>query len=55
MAAIVAEAIVKVSSTILKRTLSMFLAAKEVHTLFRQTSGGEIMELETFGKKERDS
>jgi hypothetical protein len=55
MVAVVVGAIVKASSTTLKQILSMFLAAKEVHTMFQHTNGGEIMELETFGKKERDS
>jgi len=55
MAAVMVGAIVKTLSTALNQILSMFLAAKEVHTMFQHTNGGEIMELETFGKKERDS
>lgn len=55
MVAVVVGAIVKTLSTTLNQILSMFLAAKEVHTMFQHTNGGEIMELETFGKKERDS
>ena len=47
--------VTEASSTTLKQTPSLFLTEKTAHTMFLQVNGNATTELETFGKKGRDS